>query len=62
MQPTDERHPRCHTNRLLKAIDDGLLSHETLVQACLGYMSDSDVAAMTENEELLYDEYEEWDD
>ena len=62
MNPTDPRHPRCNTNKVLKALEEGLIHPDTLITACMNYMSESDVAEMAEQEGLLVDDYEEWDD
>jgi len=37
---------REQTNRLLQMIEDGLLDKDTVILACVGYMSESDVADM----------------
>lgn len=41
------------TVRLLSAIEDGDVSAEAVVRACLNYMSEADVADMCEIEGLL---------
>lgn len=48
------------TNRLLEAIEEGLLDRDTVIMACLKYMSEDDVADMAHvNEFGLFDEDEE---
>jgi hypothetical protein len=60
---------REYTNKLLDAIDQGLLSPQAVVEMALTYMSESDVEDMMRVNDLLYyldaedeeDEDEEWD-
>ena len=47
------RNLRKVTVQLLSAIDDGDVSAEAVVRACLNYMSEADVANMCEIEGLL---------
>lgn len=42
------------TCQLLEAIDQGLVSRDTVISACLDYMSEADVAEMCQKNELLY--------
>jgi len=46
------------TNRLYDLVDQGVLSWETIGQACLSYMSESDVADMASYNYLVDDESE----
>lgn len=43
------------TNKLLEMIEDGLLDKDTLIMACLKYMSEADVADMARINEFLDD-------
>ena len=60
---------REYTNKLLDAIEDGLLSPQAVVEMALTYMSESDVEDMMRVNDLLYyldaedeeDEDSEWD-
>ncbi len=47
------------TNRLLEAIEDGLLDRDTVIMACVKYMSEDDVADMCHCNEFLSDEDED---
>ena len=53
-------HPaaRQNTNALLELIEDGVLDKDAVIRACLMWMSDRDVGAMAEQNELFptYDE------
>lgn len=49
MRPT----ARKVTRQLLDAIDEGIVSKDDVIRACLDYMSEADVADMCENEGLL---------
>lgn len=50
---------RPQTNRLIRMMDDGILSPDQVSIMCLGYMSEDDVADMMEQNDLLEDiEYE----
>ena len=52
--------PRKITNRVYEMIDEGLLSNELVVNACMKYMSEDDVADMAEcNEFITSEEVEE---
>lgn len=51
------------TNRILEEIAEGILDRDVVIQACLGYMSEDDVADMAHaNEFFLYDEDEDEDE
>ena len=57
---------REYTNKLLDAIEEGLLSPQAVVEMALTYMSESDVEDMMRVNDLLYyldaeDEDSEWD-
>lgn len=55
------------TNQILDMIDEGILDRDTVIMACLKYMSEDDVADMAraneffEHDEKEYDDYEEDD-
>ena len=49
MRPT----ARKVTRQLLDAINEGIVSKDDVIRACLDYMSEADVADMCENEGLL---------
>jgi len=55
---------RSVTKKLLQMIEDGSIDPETLVRACLDYMSESDVIDMANDNEFLDDDdaYEDEDD
>jgi len=44
------------TNQLLELIDDGILDPQTVLEACLKYMSEDDVADMAHSNEFLEEE------
>jgi len=43
------------TNRLLEMIDNGLLDRDTVIMACIKYMSEDDVADMMHINEMDFD-------
>lgn len=47
------RNTRKVTNQLLEMIDEGALDPQTVVEACLSYMSEADVADMAHSNELI---------
>lgn len=47
---------RIVTNKILMAIEDGMLDRDTVIMACLKYMSEAEVADMADANELFYDE------
>jgi hypothetical protein len=54
---------REYTNKLLEMIDDGLLDKDTVIMACVKYMSEDDVRDMMHaNEFIVPGEDEEGDD
>lgn len=44
------------TNRLLEMIEEGLLDRDTVIMACVKYMSESDVADMMHINEFNLDD------
>lgn len=50
------------TDRILAMVEEGLLDRDTVIMACLKYMSEDDVADMAHTNEFFYDEEEEDDD
>lgn len=55
------------TNKILEAVEEGRLNKDTVILACLKYMSESDVADMAHANEFFFpddgdDEEPEWDD
>lgn len=49
---------RNYTELLLEMVEDGLLDKDTVIMACVKYMSESDVQDMMEINEFLLDEDE----
>lgn len=48
------------TNKILEAIEDGILNRDMVIMACLKYMSEDEVADMADaNEFFFYEEEEE---
>jgi hypothetical protein len=47
------------TTKLLDMIDEGLLDRDTVIMACVKYMSEDDVADMCHCNEFFLDEDEE---
>ena len=54
---------REYTNKMLDMIDEGLIDRDTLILACLGYMSENEVKDMAETNGFLIDEDDDmsWD-
>ena len=52
---------RTQTNRLLAMMDEGLVSANFVAEACLGYMSEDDVADMMRCNDILDEDEEESD-
>jgi hypothetical protein len=50
------------TNQLLELIEEGILDAQTVLETCLQYMSEADVADMAHSNDLLIEEEEEEDD
>lgn len=47
---------RVYTNMLLELIEDGMLDKDTVIMACLQYMSEDDVKGMMRANEFIVDE------
>jgi hypothetical protein len=47
------------TNRILELVEEGVLDRDTVIMACLKYMSEDEVADMAHSNEFLLDEDEE---
>lgn len=50
------------TNKIIEMVEEGLISPMTVIQMCLKWMSEDDVAAMAEANELFEDEEDEEDE
>jgi hypothetical protein len=50
---------REYTSKLLDMIEDGLLDRDTVIMACVKYMSESDVQDMMEANEFIEEQYED---
>ena len=50
------------TNRILELVEEGLLDRDTVIMACLEYMSEDEVAVMAQANEFFLDEDEDYDD
>lgn len=50
---------RKYTNKLLKMIEEGVLNKDTVIMACIKYMSEDDVKDMMECNEFVDEEEEE---
>lgn len=60
MYATHPNHPRRNTNRLLEALDEGLLDKDYVLSAALSALSDAEVRQMMlANDILLEDEYDD---
>jgi hypothetical protein len=44
---------RKYTNMLLDMLDEGIISHDEVIMACLKYMSEDDVQDMMESNEFI---------
>jgi len=53
---------RKFTNQILEMIEDGILDKDTVILACLNYMSESEVQDMAECNEFLPTEDEDNED
>ena len=51
--------PRQYTNKLLEMVEDGLLDRDSVIMACVKYMSEDEVKDMIECNEFIEDENEE---
>ena len=50
------------TDRILEMVDEGVLDKDTVIMACLKYMSEDHVADMAQMNEFFYDDEESDDD
>jgi hypothetical protein len=50
------------TNKILEAVGEGALDRDTVIMACLKYMSEAEVSDMADANDFFYDEDEESDD
>lgn len=50
------------TNQLLSMVEEGLLDRDTLIRACLDYMSEADVADMAHAEGFIEGDDDDDDD
>lgn len=50
------RQPREATNKLLEMVEEGLLDKDTVIMACVKYMSEDDVADMMHANEFIEEE------
>ena len=50
------------TNRILELVEEGMLDRDTVIMACLKYMSEDDVADMAHANEFFLDEEEDEED
>ena len=53
---------REYTNKLLELVEDGLLDRDTVIMACIKYMSEDDVKDMMESNEFILEEDEDEDE
>lgn len=56
MYKTMRSNMRIYTNMLLELVEDGMLDKDTVIMACLKYMSEDDVKDMMEANEFVVDE------
>ena len=50
------------TNRILELVEEGMLDRDTVIMACLKYMSEDEVRDMAESNEFFLDEDEDEED
>lgn len=50
------------TNRILEEVEEGILDRDTVIMACLKYMSEDDVADMAHVNEFFWDDEDEDDE
>ena len=50
------------TNLLLEMVEEGILDKDTLIMACLKYMSEDDVADMAHSNEFILEDESDLDD
>ena len=53
---------REYTSKLLELVEDGMLDRDTVIMACVKYMSEDDVKDMMESNEFILEEDEDEDD
>lgn len=53
------RQTRKVTNQILELVEDGILDPQVVMEACLKYMSEDDVADMAHCNELILEEEED---
>ena len=53
---------REYTSKLLELIEDGMLDRDTVIMACVKYMSEDDVKDMMEHNEFILEEDEDEDE
>lgn len=53
---------RAVTNKILEMVEEGILDKDTVILACLKYMSESDVSDMAQANEFFYEDEDEEDD
>jgi hypothetical protein len=49
---------RKYTNQLIEMIDNGLISKDTVITACLSYMSEDEVKDLCESNDFIEEEEE----
>lgn len=57
-----EPNPRATTNKILRMVDEGLIDKDTLIVACLKWMSEDDVREMAKANELILEDEEDEED
>lgn len=55
----NQRQTRQATCRILEMVEEGILDRDTVIMACLKYMSEDDVADMAHANEFFADDEEE---
>ena len=50
---------RKYTNKLLEGIEEGIYDKDTVIMACVKYMSEADVEDMMDANEMNFDEEDE---
>ena len=53
---------REYTNRLLEAIENGMVNRDLVICACVSYMSEDQVKDMIQINELLFEDLEDEDE
>lgn len=54
--------PRASTNRLLAAIDEGMVDKDYVISACLGWLSEAEVHRMMLANDIMWTIEEQTDD